>query len=146
MRVFSWFLCLAGCLSLGLTGCDQTREGEQVLLDQPGIAARFTVGVTREAEARALLGEPRGTIAGIVVAGNQFYQLTEEVKAPGVPVTQWRYWARRKAVIGPWPFARRQEDNASLGLAFDAAGVLRHVSHHEHHGGWEKEGVITKLF
>ena len=146
MRAFSRFLGLAAWLLLSLTGCDQTREGQQVLLDQPGISARFTLGTTREADVRALLGEPSARIAGMVVAGNRFYQLTEEVKEPGLPVTQWAYWARRKVVVGPWPFARRRVDTASLGLAFDAAGVLRHIDHHEHSGGWEKEGVINKLF
>ena len=146
MRAFPRSLGLAACLALGLAGCDATRDGQQVLFEKPDMADRLVPGTTREADVRALIGEPGDKVRGILVAGTRFHQLSEEVREPGVPLTQWRYWASRKLSVGPWPFARRQTDFVYLNLAFDGTGTLRHIDHKDHHGAWEKEGVINKLF
>ena len=141
------FLILGtGCLILILTSCEYKQEGQQGLFQQPGVPARFVSGTRREADVQALIGEPGDKISGILVAGNRFYQRSEEVREPGIPLTQWRYWASRKLSVGPWPFARRQTDSAYLNLAFDGAGILRHIDHKDYHGAWEREGVINKLF
>ena len=136
MRAFP--LVPACGLVLALAGCDNTREGRQALFREPAPSAQFAVGATREAEVRALLGEPGGKTSGVLVAGNRFRQLSEEVREPGVPMTQWRYTASRRLGLGPWPFARHRLDTAYLTLAFDAAGVLRHMTHDDHRGHWEK--------
>ena len=146
MRAFSRSILPACCLLLTLIGCDQTREGQQALFREPAPATRFIPGTTRDAEVRALLGEPGDRADGILAADDRFLPLSEAAGKPGLPVTRWRYRASRRSDLGPWPFARHQLDTAYLALSFDAAGVLRHMDHDEHHGYWERDGVINKLF
>lgn len=146
MRVGLPLAGLACVLVLALVSCSHEELGEQILYDKPELLTRLVPGTTRTADAEALLGPPGSRIDGILVAGNQFYQLSEQVKEPGGPAVQWSYWASRSKSIGPWPIGMERKDNKGLALIFDAAGVLRDVRRSEHNGAWEQQRIINKLF
>lgn len=146
MRAGLPLIGLACVLLLVLASCFHERDGQQVLFDNPALLTRLLPGTTRAADAEALLGPPGGKIDGILVQGSRFYQLSEEVKEPGAPAVQWSWWASRSEGIGPWPIGMERKESKSLTLIFDAAGVLRDVRRFEHHGAWEKNRIINKLF
>ena len=146
MRVGLPLAGLACVLVLALASCSHNETGEQILYDKPELLTRLVPGTTRTADAEALLGPPGSKIDGILVAGDQFYQLSEQVKKPGIPAVQWSWWAARSKSIGPWPIGMEQKSNKSLGLIFDASGVLRDIRRSEYNGEWKQQQIISKLF
>ncbi len=148
MRAWWWLAGIACALVLaaGLASCAYQEDGQQVLFNEPRLLTRLTPGTMRGADVEALIGAPGSKIDGIVVAGNRFHQLSEQVTLPGTPAVQWVYWASRTKGIGPWPIGMNRKDSKLLTLVFDASGILRDVNHSRNHGTWERDRIISKLF